>query len=230
MQRVTLFAVVEGHSEAGFFPRLLAEHLALRGVDLHVPVIGRGSAKGGLKFRSFSQVCEEMHDFLADRRRPFVTTFLDYYGLPTGGRSGWDFVPAAKAAGGVQAIEATLQEGVRAQAGDLAARFIPYIQLHELEALYFAEPETLAAVLEEPELAPRFTRIVADGGSCEQINDSPETAPSKRLQKLCPRYVKGRSSAAHAPRLGARLSLEAVRSACPRFSAWVEMLERLGPA
>jgi len=44
MERVTLFAVVEGQSESGFFKPFLAEHLALRGIDLHVPVIGRGSA------------------------------------------------------------------------------------------------------------------------------------------------------------------------------------------
>lgn len=229
MQRVTLFVVAEGHSESGFFKPFLAEHLALRGLDLHVPIIGKGSAKGGLKYRSFAQVCEEIHDFLADRRRPYVTTFLDYYGLPTGGRLGWDFVPLAKARGGVAAIERELAEGVRKAAGSLADRFIPYIQRHELEALFFADPATLAAALENPVLAAKFAAIVETAGGCEEIDDSPVTAPSKRLQALCPTYVKGRSSAAHAPRLGARLSLESVRAACPRFAAWLAALEALAP-
>lgn len=228
MERVTLFVVAEGHSESGFFKPLLAEHLALRGIDLHVPVIGRGRAKGGMKFRSFVQVCEEIGDFLADRRRPVVTTFFDYYGLPTGGRLGWDFVPTAKARGGVKAIEDRLRDGVREAAGEQVERFIPYVQLHELEALFFAEPATLAAVLEAPETAEKLATVVGAAGGCEQINDSPTTAPSKRLQTMCPRYVKGRSSAAHAPRLGAKLSLAAVRAQCPRFHAWLAAIERRG--
>lgn len=227
MERVTLFAVVEGQSESGFFKPFLAEYLALRGIDLHVPVIGRGSAKGGMKFRSFAQVCEELGDFLADRRRPWVTTFFDYYGLPSGGRLGWDFVPAAKAQGGVAAIEGRLRDGVREVAPALAGRFIPYVQLHELESLYFAEPVTLATVLESPQLAESFAAMAARAGGCEQINDSPLTAPSKRLQAVCPRYIKGRSSAAHAPRLGAKLEISTVRSLCPRFDAWLGAIELL---
>ncbi len=227
MERVTLFAVVEGQSESGFFKPFLAEHLALRGIDLHVPVIGKGRAKGGM-LRSFVQVCAELGDFLADRRRPWVTTFFDFYGLPTGEGRGWDFVPAAKAKGGVAAIEDRLRDGVREAAPQLAERFIPYVQLHELEALYFAESDTLASVLETPEVAEKFAAMATAAGGCEQINDSPTTAPSKRLQVMCPRYIKGRSSAAHAPRLGAKLSLAAVRGQCPRFHAWLESLERLG--
>ena len=228
MDRVTLFAVVEGQSESGFFKPFLAEHLALRGIDLHVPVIGKGSAKGGMLFRSFGQVCAELGDFLADRRRPWVTTFFDYYGLPTGARLGWDFVPTAKARGGVTEIEDRLREGVRQATPQLAGRFIPYVQLHELEALYFAEPATLSTVLESPHSAEKFAAEVAKAGGCEQINDSPITAPSKRLQAICPGYIKGRSSAAHAPRLGAKLSMATVRGLCPRFHAWLELIEGLG--
>lgn len=227
MQRVTLFAVVEGQSELAFLREMLAAHLAVRGIDLHLPVIGKGNAKGGLKFRTFAQVCDELRGFLSDRRRPWVTTFFDYYGLPTGARAGWQWVPEAKTKGGVEAIESHLELGVRGSAGHLGERFIPYIQMHELEALYYAEPETLAAVLERPQLTETFARIVADADGCERINDSPTTAPSKRLQALCPHYVKGKSSAAHAPRLGKRLSLATVRDRCPRFGAWLTKLEQL---
>lgn len=228
MERVTLFAVVEGQSESGFFKPFLAEHLALRGIDLHVAVIGKGRAKGGM-LRTFAQVCAELGDFLEDRRRPWVTTFFDYYGLPTGEGRGWGFVSAAKAKG-VAAIEERLRDGVSEAAPQLAARFIPYVQLHELEALYFAEPVTLATVLEAPAMAEKFAAVTTAAGGCEQINDSPTTAPSKRLQAMCPRYIKGRSSAAHAPRLGAKLSLAEVRRQCPRFHAWLESLEKLAPA
>jgi len=228
MSRVTLIVVVEGQSESGFLKPFLAEHLALRGIDLHVPVIGSGSAKGGMKFRSFTQVCDELHDFLADRRQPYVTTFLDYYGLPTGTRLGWDFIGPTKASHGVAGIEARLADGVRSAAGRLAERFIPYVQLHEFEALYYADPPLLARVLEASEaVAERFAQERHDAGGCEQINDSQHTAPSKRIERLCPQYIKGRSTRAHAPRLGAQLDLTTVRAACPRFAAWLTRLESL---
>ena len=227
MARVTLFLVVEGFSEAGFFIPFLAEHLATLGIDLHVPVIGKGSAKGGMKFRAFDNMCQELARFLADRRRPYVSTFFDYYGLPSGQRLGWDFVPTTKATRGVDGIETRLREGVVKAAGADAERFVPYIQMHELEALFFAQPGTLAETLGMPEQTGIFETIVTECKGCESINDSPTTAPSKRLQQHCPRYVKGRSSAAHAPRLGARLDLRAVRAACPRFSAWLTQIEAL---
>ncbi|MBK8265500.1 MAG: DUF4276 family protein [Nannocystis sp.] len=230
MQRTTLFLVAEGQTENGFLTRLLAEHLGLRGIDLHVPVIGAGPRKGGMKFRSFDDVCKEISRFLADRRTPWVTTFFDYYGLPTGAQGGWNFVNDEKIRRGVDGLEARLAEGVRSVAGEASARFCPYIQMHELEALFFAEPATLAEVLGDPAKEPTIAKIVASAAGCEAINDSPTTAPSKRIQTLFPSYIKGRSAAAHAPRLAHKLDLDVVRRACPRFHGWLTALEALSPA
>jgi hypothetical protein len=112
---------------------------------------------------------------------------------------------------------------------DIADRFIPYIQLHELEALFFAEPDKLAALFEAPTLAKKIATAVAVCGGCEKINDSPQTAPSKRIESLFPGYIKGRSDYAHGPRLANNLNLAVVRAACPRFSTWVTRLESLAP-
>ncbi|MCB9567334.1 MAG: DUF4276 family protein [Myxococcales bacterium] len=227
MQRVTLFIVVEGYSESGFFGPFLAEHLGTLGIDLHVPVIGKGKAKGGM-LRSFSEVCRELGYFLADRRRPVVTTFFDYYGFPEATRLGWDFVAEAKSKSGVEGLEARLRESVLAASPDADDRFIPYVQMHELEALYFAEPTVFAEVLETPALSGKLEKIALDSGGCEAINDSPTTAPSKRLEKMCS-YKKGRKAAGHAPRLGKRMALDRVRLACPRFNEWLTRLEALAP-
>lgn len=191
-------------------------------------MIGKGNAKGGMMFRSFSEVCRELGNFLADRRRPIVTTFFDYYGFPETTRLGWDFVAPTKSQSGALGLEARLHEGVLAASPDAGDRFIPYVQMHELEALYFAEPTIFAEVLEAPALSPQLAKIAAEAGGCEAINDSPTTAPSKRLARLC-LYKKGRSSAAHAPRLGRRMTLARVREACPRFAAWLTRLEALAP-
>ncbi|MBN9691398.1 MAG: DUF4276 family protein [Verrucomicrobia bacterium] len=93
------------------------------------------------------------------------------------------------------------------------------------EALFFAEPSVLAETLGATGREAEFAKIVADCRGCESINDSPNTAPSKRLQKVAPLYVKGRSEAAHAPRLGNKMDLAKIRQACPRFDRWLSRLE-----
>lgn len=232
MDRTTVFAVVEGYSENGFLTGLLSSHLGALDIDFSAKIVGEGRSKGGMNFRTFDQVCSEITRLLQDGRRPYVTTFFDYYGLPTGANRGWEFVASAKGLSpheGADQIEKRFTEAVGAALGrnDFAERFIPYLQLHELEALFFAEPQRLADTLGQPGLANSVAKIVSECGSCEAINDTPQTAPSKRLQKLFPGYIKGRSAAAHAPRLARKLDLEKVRSACPRFNVWLTRLESL---
>ncbi|HXD01141.1 MAG TPA: DUF4276 family protein, partial [Verrucomicrobiae bacterium] len=79
-------------------------------------------------------------------------------------------------------------------------------------------------------LATRFAQAVTECGGCEKINDTPQKAPSKRIQEEFPGYIKGRSDFAHGPRIADKLSLDTVRGACPRFSSWLAKLETLGPS
>jgi hypothetical protein len=57
--------------------------------------------------------------------------------------------------------------------------------------------------------------------SPEEIDDSPITAPSKRVEALVPGYEK--------PLLGVlavlEIGLDTIRSQCPYFDAWVARLE-----
>lgn len=232
MDRTTVFAVVEGYSENGFLTGLIASHLGELGVDFSAKIVGEGSSRGGMSCRTFGQICSEIARLLRDRRKPHVTTFFDYYGLPTSSNGGWEFVKPAKSRGahrGAEDIENRFADAVGGIIGrnDCAGRFIPYLQLHELEALFYAEPDVLAETLGKPSLAASFQRIVAECSGCESINDTPQTAPSKRLEKLFRGYIKGRSASAHAPRLARKLDLAKVRSACPRFNDWLTRLESL---
>lgn len=203
MERVTLFAVVEGQSESGFFRPFLAEHLALRGIDLHVPVIGKGGAKGGM-LRSFDQVCAELGNFLADRRRPWVTTFFDYYGLPTGAGRGWDFVPITKARGGVAAIEDQLRDGVRKAAEQRAERFIPYVQMHELEGAPQRSPSmngTPSSLSPQPSQTSGSASVGTQTGSNTHSPQSPapqNCVPNGPQSRCCPRVASSHASGSSA--------------------------------
>jgi hypothetical protein len=60
-------------------------------------------------------------------------------------------------------------------------------------------------------------------GSPEEINDGPETHPSKRLAGLFPTYRKPLDG----PQIAGRIGLPAIRAACKHFDAWLAKLEAL---
>ncbi len=99
--------------------------------------------------------------------------------------------------------------------------------MYEVESLLFAGPVEMAKVFQRPGLAEEFTKIVSDCGGCELINNGPQTAPSKRIQKLYPRYKKGSSVNAHAWRIAQHIGIERIRKECPHFNEWLTKLEQL---
>lgn len=106
-------------------------------------------------------------------------------------------------------------------------RFVPYIQLHEFEALLFSDPKKLDLVFpgRESELS-RLAETAGEFPSPEHIDDGAETAPSKRIIKEIPDYI-GRKTAVAVPVLQA-IGLKRVRECCRHFDDWVRKLESLG--
>lgn len=236
MSRVTVFCIVEGHTENAVLKKLVAPYLGTCGIDIHFPIVLIKHGRGGVRFLTAPQLFDQMQRFLQDKRNPYVTTFFDYYGLPTGASHGWKFIAELKSevqhrgtATIAQMIEMAILENAKENIDlpNVERRILPYVQLHELEALFFSEPEKMALTFGSLALTDRFGKIVEECGACEMINDSPDSAPSKRIEAFFPPYKKGRSTLAHGPRIADRLDLAIVREKCPRFDHWVSNLEKL---
>lgn len=218
--------LVEGPTEHAIVDRVLAPALGLKGVYLYPRVVGQPGHKGGNKF---ALVRRDLKALIHQEPGSTVTTLFDYYGLP----KDWPGVAnaARKSPSEVPGvIEPAICEAI---AGDIgrsfnAERFIPYIQLHEIESLLFAGPEEMAHVFEKSELAAKFEQIVRECGGCEYINNNPESTPSKRIQNLFPGYKKGSSVNAHAYRIAQRIGVDRMRAQCPHFNEWLTRLEQLG--
>ena len=58
----------------------------------------------------------------------------------------------------------------------------------------------------------------------EDINDNQDTAPSKRIVSVIPRYRKRLEG----PEVAKVIGLPVIRGECPRFSNWLAKLEHLG--
>jgi len=236
MTRTTVFCIVEGQTENAVLKKLIAAHLGARGVDFHAPIVRVGRGRGGVRFLEADELYDQICRFLKDGRLPYVTTLFDYYAFPTGEAKGWEFVSKLKPEASFRGAEAVVEmiemeihtralEGV--DLPNVQSRLIPYIQLYELEALFFAEPDKMATAFGNPSLVSGFTEAVEKCGGCERINDRPQTAPSKRIQAAFPGYIKGRSDFAHGPRIAEKLDLSKVREKCSRFNAWLARLEAL---
>jgi hypothetical protein len=105
-------------------------------------------------------------------------------------------------------------------------RFSPYIQRHEFEALVLAAQDCLADLYDAEDQLSGLAKLQAEiaGMAPEEINDSPATAPSKRLEGQIPGYRKSEDG----PDAIDLSGLAHVRSRCPRFDAWLAGLEIWG--
>ena len=152
-----------------------------------------------------------------------VTTMVDYYGLPHTwpGRANAPLLPFLDRA---SAVESALLSDVNHALGSGfdPSRFVPYIIMHEFEGLLFSDPEGLGLGIGRRDLSPKLNAIREDFSTPEEINDSPDTAPSKRIEGLMPGYQKPLHGLLACQEIG----LDAIRGQCPQFSHWVDQLER----
>ena len=155
-----------------------------------------------------------------------ATTMVDFYALPQEEPKAW---PGRKRAGRVAfakkaaTVEVELRRDVANEMGPRfdQRRFVPFVIVHEFEGLLFSDCRRFAEGIYRPELEAEFQKIRDAFASPEEINDSPDTAPSKRVEKLVPGYQK--------PLLGTLAMLEvglaAVRRECRHFDDWLQALE-----
>ncbi len=223
MSRVLM--LVEGPTERAIVNQAFAPELGSKGVYVHPRVVGKPGHKGGNKFAT---VRRELKALIRQEPASIVTMFFDYYGL----RDDWPGLASTQGKSPDE-IAVILEPAITAALAEEIGldfnmdRFIPYIQLHEVESLLFADPSEMAKVFQKPRLEEKFARIVEECGGCELINNHPETAPSKRIISLFPEYKKGSSVNAHAYRIAQHIGLERMRQQCPHFNEWLTKLEQL---
>ena len=104
-------------------------------------------------------------------------------------------------------------------------RIFAYVQRHEFEALLFSDVPAFARMLDIPRNAgSALADVRARFASPEDINDSPATAPSRRILDAVPNYSKVADGSIIASEVG----IETMRRECPRFGSWLTRLEALG--
>lgn len=218
MSPIELKVLCEGASEQYFVAQVLGPHLRTFNIYARAEYLVPG--RGGIV--SFEKFYHHV-SLRIGKLRPhqFVTTMIDLYRIgsfpeaePQAGES---------AARRVQRIEAAMRQRLN------HANFIPYIQIHEFEALVLVDPDRIPAQFPDMSGAePALSRLKRDirGLAPEDVDDGPQTAPSKRILKEFPDYARMKASAGAL--ITRHIGMEQLRKSCPHFGVWVARLEALG--
>ena len=97
--------------------------------------------------------------------------------------------------------------------------------MHEFEAYMFSEPAAFADAIRRPDLREDLIEIRQQFETPEHIDNSPVSAPSKRILDLFPGYEK----ALMGERAALKIGLPKIRQECPLFDDWLTQLENLQP-
>lgn len=190
---------VEGPTEERFVKKVLELYLAAKNIFM-TPISMGGDVHVE---RAKSELKKLANSF------DFVTTLYDFYGFK-------------KRLGNESKVELedrllnSVQEGVK-------VKLIPYIQMYEFEGLLFSCPESMERGLNESGIKQWCQEVLNEfGGNPESINNSVETAPSKRLLK----YTKYRKTT-HGPNIAEEIGIPKIREMCKGFDEWLCKIESL---
>jgi hypothetical protein len=190
---------VEGPTEEHFVKTVLAPYLLCKGLFMQPVSIGGNVSIDRIK----NEIGKLIYSF------DYVTTLYDFYGFSK--KTTTDTK---------QSLETQLLTSIKPQQ---QSKFIPYIQMYEFEGLLFSSPKAIATVLANSELEKWAQGVLNQfDGDPEKVNDSQQTAPSKRLIKKT-RYRK----TTHGPNIAAAIGIDKIRECCVGFNGWLTRLEAL---
>lgn len=220
MKRVNV--VVEGATEERFVSDVLAKVLWPHQVYLIPSRLGVPGHKGGRT--NYARLKKDVLLHLKSDPTAYCSTMLDFYGLG----DGFPGTPIPSDLPNIAKVE-RIEQSVKTDICELIPdfrpdiRFFPYIQLHEFEGLLFGNPHAFATAMSQPHLSREFQRVREGFPTPEDIDDGPDTAPSKRVLQACRSYRK----VLHGTIAAGAVGIEAMRRECPHFGSWIEHLEEL---
>ena len=229
MKAKIIHVLCEGQTEQGFVEKVLRPYLqdnGIKGVNgILITTNKKKNARGGLL--SYNHALTDLRILQrtkidGDFERHIFTTMFDFYALPD------DFPGFEK----IKTIRdpylkvSNLEKDFADEIND--NRFIPYIQLHEFEALLFCGIEYIAELYPGCEKrCKQLTQALQNVGNPELINNSPHTAPSKRIIKA----IEGDNKTHYnynKPKTGRfvteKIGIDELRSKCKHFDEWIEKL------
>lgn len=228
VDKVILNVLCEGHTEEEFVKRVLKPHLQSFNIATKYQLLETSNKKktrGGLL--SYQQAHRDLTLWMSQVAHRsseihYFTTMFDLYALPNDFPQYAEVQEIQDTYAKVEKLEAAFKENI------CYDRFIPYIQVHEFEALLFCGIEQLAQKYNECAKGIReLENVVREyKGNPEMIDGGKCTAPSKRIINVIDKtyhYNKPQTGREITERIG----ITKLKEKCHHFSEWIEKLEHL---
>lgn len=212
-----VYIYCEGPTEESFINEILYPYFFNIGIAVY-PIICTTKRTASKKFKGgvsdYTKIQKELTMLCKQHRNEYLTTMFDYYAMP-------DNTPGIDCSEPdihkrIEQIEHTID-------GDInQANCNFHFMLHEFEGILFSKPDSFALIADENVV--RSIQAIRDSYSTpEHINNSPETAPSKRLEALIPNYAKIKNGTL----LSKEMGIDVIMEQCPHFRRWIESISVL---
>ena len=208
-----VYIYCEGQTEESFVNDVLYPYFSR--MDIYVtPIIHKTKRtptkafKGGVS--KYAPIKDELIKLCQDSNC-IVTTMFDYYAMPedTAFIDHQDIDIYKR----IDFIENAINE-------DIGYKNLLFnLVLHEFEALLFSEPQAFEHIASD-RVVRQLQAIRNSAETPEHINNSAETAPSKRIQNVVNGYSKVRQGIIVAKYIG----IDKMMSECKHFSAWINKI------
>jgi hypothetical protein len=214
-----LIIVVEGDTEKEFVDKVLSPYLNAKGL-LSVNSFKIKHTKGGLT--KYQHLKTDLINCVYESN-VLVSTLIDFYALPKDFPKYEEAKTIVNRANRLAFLEKAIVEDIEAEKENSFPNLLPYIQLHEFEALVFSSIDAIKSLYSKDDAKfNELEQIMASYPNPEDINDSPQTAPSKRLKNN--QLIRGYNKVNDGIMIIEEAGIETVLSKCPRFKTWVETL------
>lgn len=188
---------VERPTEERFTQKVLVPYFNAQGIFI-TPILISGNV-------SVPRVTHELENLAYSF--DYVTTLYDFYGFKDKREDDTKL-----------SLEARVQQSLKVE---IKHKVVPYIQMYEFEGLLFSSPLAIVNFLGGPVQQEWAQRVLDQfSGNPESVNDSVNTAPSKRLEKHTSykKMIDG-------PDIAQAIGMQALRSSCSGFNDWIVTLE-----
>ena len=214
-----LIIVVEGDTEKEFVDKVLSPYLYTKGL-LSVNCFKIKHSKGGLtKYQHLkTDLINCVHE-----SNVLVTTLIDFYALPKDFPKYEEAKAIVNKANRLAFLEKAIVEEIETEKRRGFPNLLPYIQLHEFEALVFSSIDAIRSLYSREDAKfKELEKIMEAYPNPEDINDKPETAPSKRLKN--DQLIRGYNKVNDGILIIEETGIDIVLAKCPRLNNWVETL------
>lgn len=220
MKRLVIIA--EGETEESFVNNILCPFFCSKGIYNSIQCFKTKHSHGGVS--KYSYIKKDILNIIYEKD-VVVSMMIDFYRLPSDFPGFNDLKVTQTHQEQANLLETRIKKDLEDSQNQLFDNFIPYIQLHEFEALVFASISGIDSLFERSEMDYNgLMNVIQQYPNPEDINNHPDTAPSVRLKKL----ISGYNKVLHGIDIINTVGMAELLEKCPRFKTWIEsMVEAL---